>query len=136
MLVQQVVDYLQSILISEPDRAGYGVAIGRYEREDGGDVLIQAVRSYSWDEDREFFLNSGAATTVHEFDDRDISAMMLLKELEARPELRGFLVYVRERVTVFPDGGVASFNEPAWGVSVHDGARLIYFEYGKVEPQS
>lgn len=134
MLVQHMIEDIKSVLAEHPQCAGYELAMARYKTEVGGEIVVQSIGSYNWDEDEEFFLNPEGASSAYQLADRLISAHDLLEELEARPEIHGFEAFARERVKVLADGGAASLNQPLWGTGYHHGAKLLYFYFGQPMP--
>lgn len=136
MLVEHIIEDLREVLESEPECAAYQVAIARYKHEVGGEIMVQPVGSYSWDEDGEFFLNPSGTSLAFELEERIITARGLLQELEAATDLPLFVAYARDKVKLLPDGSIASLTDPLWGIGIHDGERLLLFYYGKPEPES
>jgi hypothetical protein len=133
MLVTHVIEDLNMVLISEPVCATYEIALARYKNEVGGDITVQSVGSFNWDEE-EFFLNPEGSASAYSLKERKLLTQELLTELESLPDIHSRIAYAREKVKFLVDGSVASLNLPLWGTGVHHGARLVYFYFGEPKP--
>jgi hypothetical protein len=133
MLLLHVIEDLRSVLNSEPSCVSYEIAIACYKNEVGGEISVQSVGSFNWDDD-EFFFNPKGTASAYKLEERLLTTKGLLSELESTPTIHTHSAYVREKVKFLPDDSVASLNSPIWGTGIHHVAKLVYFYFGKSKP--
>ena len=130
MIVTDVIEDLRATLDEFPVAATWRVGVATYTDGPGSDIDVMYAASFHTDLDNEFFLVPEGMGQAFSLEEHPFSAAEMLKNLEAKLEWASHVAYVRSAVVELPDGSVASRNKPLWGTGIHQGAQLVYFNYG------
>jgi len=131
MLVQHIVEDLKSIFKEHPQAEEYGIAFASYLEDGSGQIQLQEVEAFEWDDDDEFFLIPTGSSKHYGLKRKNFTGKEFLEDLACLDEgVMEFVAYARAKIKVAKDGSVASLNSPLWGTGYHQQARLVYFYHG------
>ncbi len=133
MIVQHIIEDLESVLTSTPEASSFEVAFANYIDDDFEQIEFKSIEAFNWDEDEEFFLVPTGIAKYYDLEENIYSAETFLNQLKniENTSVLNFVTFARARTKIAKDGSVASLNSPLWGTGINEAEKLIYFYHGK-----
>ena len=137
MIVEHIIEDMESVFKSNPDAQAYEVAFASYSDDSFSNIDFKIVEAFDWDDDEEFFLVPSGAAKHFKLNPRNYTAQTFLSDLKlVDANIADFPAYARARIKVAKDGSIASLNSPLWGTGYHDDEKILYFYHGKQPPET
>ncbi len=132
MILQHVIEDMESVFSSHPESKDYSIALARYFDEASDEIEIRPISAISWDDEECFFIPEGAAK-YYGLTETDYLAAQFLDEIKSTPaKISTYGVYAKVKTKELNNATVASLNSPLWATGFHQESKLLYFYYGEV----